>query len=171
MLWGLPFRLSASSWSKWGAPYPDVRTSRLRTAISTVRQRGRTGVDKDATSWLRSRGRRFVLGPIPPAGPAQETRRESQEPGLPGPAAPQRRPSSPVLDCRKPAGGNALPGGWERPRARRPCRLPRPAAARSCHCGKRASPRPTPLSPARAPGAACPLASHGSAAAADPWPA
>lgn len=57
-------------------------------------------------------GKEVCAGSHPPAGPAQEMRRESQEPGLPGPAAPPRRPSSPVLDCRKRAGGNALPGGW-----------------------------------------------------------
>lgn len=82
---------------------------------------------KDAISWLRSReGLCWVPSP---AGSAQETWRESQEPGLPGPVAPQRHPPSLDLDCRKPAGGNALPGGWERPGARRPRRFPGPRRA------------------------------------------
>lgn len=76
-----------------------------------------------------------------------------------GPAALRASPHSTAPDCRKPAGGNAPPSGWERPR-----RLPRPAAARSCHCGRRAA------SPcrSRAPAAAGPSGSQASAA--DPVP-
>lgn len=111
-VWGLPFRLSASSWGKWVASYPAERTKRLRAAISRVQAQSgyRSQQGRDFLAALP--GKEVCAGSHPPAGPAQEMRRESQEPGLPGPAAPPRRPSSPVLDCRKRAGGNALPGGW-----------------------------------------------------------
>lgn len=123
-----------------------------------------TWANQDAISWLRSREGRLCWVPSPgQSGSGNAERKPGTRPA--GPAAPPRLPHSAAPDCRKPAGGNALPSGWERPR-----RLPRPAAARSCHCGRRAA------SPAaRAPAAAGPSGSQVSAAAPVPgaraeWP-
>lgn len=145
-VWGLPFLLASYSLCQ---DEKIMDHNRHRPGTQQEPERTRTRFPGCAP------GKDVCAGSHPPAGPPQETRRESQEPGLPGPAAPPRLPHSAAPDCRKPAGGNALPGGWERPR-----RLPRPAAAWSCHCGRRAA------SPAaRAPAAVGPSGSQASAAA------
>lgn len=125
VVWGLPFLLASCSICQ---DEKIMDHDRHRPGTQQEPERTRTRFPGCAP------GKEVCAGSHPPAGPAQETRRESQEPGLPGPAAPPRLPPSAAPDCRKPAGGNALPGGWERPR-----RLPRPAAARSCHCGRHAA--------------------------------
>lgn len=57
-------------------------------------------------------GKEVCAGSHPPAGPAQETRRESQEPGLPGPAAPPRLPPRlPRTAGSRPAGTPCSAGG------------------------------------------------------------
>lgn len=132
------------------------------------RHRVGTGVSKDAISWLRSRGRRFVLGPIPRLVLLRKCGEKARNQACQAPRPLRAVPPPPSSTAGSGlAGTPCRVGGWERPRARRPRRLPRPAAARRCHCGKRAA---LPPPPAGAPGAVCPLAMHGGAAA-RPWAA
>lgn len=136
---GLPSHLSACSRGRRVASYPaEGRNDRGRPSARR-RRRARREPGRGFLAALPGKG--VCAGSHPPAGPAQETRRESQEPGLPGPAAP-RPPSSlpssvPRVAGSRPA-GTPCPGGGGNGRARGAPSSPGRGA--SCHRGGRAHP-------------------------------
>lgn len=177
VLWGLGSALSSLGFlggggGEWVASHPAVRTGRSRAPSAGLGHRAGTGVSKDAVSWLRSRGRRFALGPLPRLVLLRKCGEKARNQACQarGPSAP---PSSPGLGCRKRAGGNALPGGGRGgERAGPPApQLPRPAGAELSLRQTRPRPLPLPRPPPparRRSGCRLPLALQASAAARPP---
>lgn len=105
-LWALP------PWDKCVASRRGARTVTARPLSPTHRRvpgRGGPGVHKDAASWPRSGEGALRRGSHPPVVRLRK-RRESQEPGLPGPGA--LRPGLRLQE----AGWRERPArGWEKP--------------------------------------------------------
>lgn len=157
--WGQPFRLSASSWAKWVPSGSVIRTKRLRTAISTVpaQRRNRSLQGRDFLAALPRKE-----GPIPRLvllrKRGEKARNQACQAPRPLSAVP---PPLPSTAGSRLAGTPCLVGGKGRERAG-PAGFPGPRRRVAVTA---ANAPPSPLPPALAPGAVCPVVFHRSAAA------